>query len=333
MASPIWRGNGRAGQHGIGFGFGINGIASSVAVVDPVRYVMRTISLIAFICALVPISTDDGRDLLESVSEKYEVMSDDVFHGQQTFVVSGTDCVAVVPFELKWTVARGEPRDISPRPEIHFSKPTTTRDCLPALLGTGGFALPATWADFRSANIGVSSVRQSAQILKFAGEEIRCTVLEVSYEHYYEEIRQLKNPRRYWIDTHTGAIRRVDFNELTPQGVRNWTVTINNVTQRSHQPVALPVERRRFDLIDKAAPDFDLTTSAGTRIRLSDLRGKVVILNFWATWCGPCIEEIPYFEKLQQKAQGAEVVILGVSDESAPLLPIPATSPLPSQLS
>ncbi len=63
----------------------------------------------------------------------------------------------------------------------------------------------------------------------------------------------------------------------------------------------------------KAAPDFTLKDSNGSSVKLSNYKGKVVLLNFWATWCGPCQIEVPWFVDFQQqyKAQGLEV--LGVS--------------------
>ncbi len=61
------------------------------------------------------------------------------------------------------------------------------------------------------------------------------------------------------------------------------------------------------------APDFALPTLEGDTLRLSALRGKVVVLNFWATWCAPCRQEIPDFIKLQRELGAERVRFVGVS--------------------
>ncbi|MFQ6674350.1 MAG: TlpA family protein disulfide reductase, partial [Fidelibacterota bacterium] len=70
--------------------------------------------------------------------------------------------------------------------------------------------------------------------------------------------------------------------------------------------------------VGSRAPDFKLKGTNGTVISLSDFQGKVVIVNFWATWCAPCREEIPGFVKLQERYRD-DVVIVGISmDQDGP---------------
>jgi peroxiredoxin len=63
----------------------------------------------------------------------------------------------------------------------------------------------------------------------------------------------------------------------------------------------------------KMAPDFTLKDAAGKQVRLSDFKGKVVLLDFWATWCGPCNIEIPWFKDFERKYKDRGFEVLGVS--------------------
>ncbi len=67
------------------------------------------------------------------------------------------------------------------------------------------------------------------------------------------------------------------------------------------------------------APDFTLSDIHGKQHRLSDYRGKVVLLNFWATWCGPCLAEMPSMESLKNKLKDEKFVILAVSIDKGDL--------------
>lgn len=67
------------------------------------------------------------------------------------------------------------------------------------------------------------------------------------------------------------------------------------------------------------APDFELAKVAGGTLKSSDLKGKITIVDFWATWCEPCIEEIPKYNELHEKYDGKGVQMLGITVESGPL--------------
>jgi peroxiredoxin len=70
--------------------------------------------------------------------------------------------------------------------------------------------------------------------------------------------------------------------------------------------------------VGNTAPDFTLPTVDGGEISLSDYRGRPVILNFWATWCGPCRYEVPAFKAFTEKYPREEAVIIAVNTQDDP---------------
>jgi cytochrome c biogenesis protein CcmG/thiol:disulfide interchange protein DsbE len=84
---------------------------------------------------------------------------------------------------------------------------------------------------------------------------------------------------------------------LAVVAVFGWALIRSNQTQPTTGP----------------APDFTLTTYDGQEIRLSDLRGQVVIVNFWASWCVPCRDEAPDLQRVHERYQDRGVTVVGIA--------------------
>lgn len=68
----------------------------------------------------------------------------------------------------------------------------------------------------------------------------------------------------------------------------------------------------------EAAPDFTLEDAQGRAVTLSELRGQVVMINFWASWCGPCRQEMPLLEQIHQRYEPLGFKLIGVNVEENP---------------
>jgi thiol-disulfide isomerase/thioredoxin len=87
----------------------------------------------------------------------------------------------------------------------------------------------------------------------------------------------------------------------------------------ANAPIPTPesITLQDTSLVDKPAPNFELAALDGTRQRLSSYRGRVVFVNFWATWCEPCKRELPAFEQFQaqQGEDGAVILAVNVAEK------------------
>jgi peroxiredoxin len=72
------------------------------------------------------------------------------------------------------------------------------------------------------------------------------------------------------------------------------------------------------DLVGAPAPDFTLSSLSGPNLRLSEYQGRVVMINFWATWCGPCRQEMPALQTIYQRYEPAGFTLLGVNVDAEP---------------
>jgi peroxiredoxin len=94
------------------------------------------------------------------------------------------------------------------------------------------------------------------------------------------------------------------------------------VRPRAGKVLPLETALRELELIrparPKAAEDFVLPTHGGGKVRLSEHRGRVVLINFWATWCPPCLEEMPAMERLYRQHKDAGFTLIAVSVDADP---------------
>jgi len=168
--------------------------------------------------------------------------------------------------------------------------------------------------------------------LQFGDAEAQCLVIEVELEEQDPDEKRL---RTYWIDSQRNLVlKAVQFDKLSGKGTNALETEITTTFRKADVDPSIPdstfafkppADAKEVEAFRKPRPaaieigseaaDFQLKDLEGREIQLKGLRGNVVLLNFWATWCGPCRLEMPVIEKLHQQLHGKGLRVFGVNDE------------------
>jgi peroxiredoxin len=108
-----------------------------------------------------------------------------------------------------------------------------------------------------------------------------------------------------------GHVRDPERNQIDT--IRNVIMKIRKLLMGLALSAIAAVSLAASGLEGKPAPDFALKSSTGENLRLSEFRGDVVMINFWATWCGPCRQEMPLLDELYQRYERVGFNLLGVN--------------------
>jgi cytochrome c biogenesis protein CcmG/thiol:disulfide interchange protein DsbE len=129
--------------------------------------------------------------------------------------------------------------------------------------------------------------------------------------------------RREWTGYLQSLIFPIALVVVIVGGLLYWQSRGDSLVDSAHGTVALPAEKNPTGQEPsasegRAAPDFLLQTLDGATVRLSDLQGRPVLVNFWAAWCGPCREEMPRLIDASERHAGEGLVVLAVNLREGP---------------
>jgi peroxiredoxin/outer membrane lipoprotein-sorting protein len=192
---------------------------------------------------------------------------------------------------------------------------------------------------YRGAGDGLITAQTlRSEAVEVGGRSLECQVVEAAYRAP-QGVAEGKVVRTYWIDPKSKLILREQSSASMKPPNLNTPVEVRQVIE-FHQAQAgqgLPASLFVFqppegveeagpadftkpaasNWVGKPAPDFKLQDLAGGSVALKDLRGQVVVLDFWATWCGPCRIDMPRIEALHKELREKGLRVFGVNGEEA----------------
>jgi len=216
-----------------------------------------------------------------------------------------------------------------------YTRKTTSNAKVAAADGVSRFAAIAMQVleqfERISSSVHTAKILQTEK-LEVGDSQVECLVIEVELEEQDPEEKRL---RTYWIDAQRNLVLKVvQFDKLSGEATNALETEITTTFRKAESNPSIPdstfafkppADAKEVEAFRKPRPaaieigseaaDFQLKDLEGREVQLKSLRGNVVLLNFWATWCGPCRLEMPVIEKLHQQLHGKGLRVFGVNDE------------------
>lgn len=294
------------------------------------RLLDRTSLALAFIWITSTGSPPDAAQLLHQVSESYRHMRSFEFAGHLATTIPGTEIevrVETVEAEADHSFAPQNSSLVKYGEAKQFGKVTFAD-----MKGNVGlsFEMPGRWGSFDRMDVGAESATElPSETIKVDGGLVQCRVVQIMYAN--ETLHPEEESAKYWIDKDRLLVLKEQFTERQgrqrPPGFWQWVYTVDSVKLNQPPPQWLievsnqpRVDHARSEWAGKTAPDFVLSDLDGHEVDSSSMRGMVVVLDFWATWCGPCKKELPIIEKVAEDYKSQGVQFWGVSLDEEPTI-------------
>lgn len=286
------------------------------------------VSLVLGLLYLPAAYAQDAREILRKSSEVYATLRTYQFDGASRMNVEFDG--ESYHLNLNLEMARGETADVPWA--VAFSNPGFEKPSgpSPAKYPFISMVFPYDFARFAGKVKSAQLLREEP--LEINGKSTSCYVIEVLHFANASTDGATRPPETVWIDKTNFLVLKVAFQTTQratgtqPALQLNWITTFTSYKLNGDPPEWLVnqkadnerrVEAQRVRSVGTQAPDFKLQDLNGREVHLSDLRGKVILLGFWATWCAPCRAEFPLLAKLERDWTAKGLVVIRITDEAA----------------
>lgn len=289
-------------------------------------------AVLALVFGTATFAQSDGLDLARQVSENYHNLRSFEFAGHLTVSIPGTEFqmhVNTINAEAGHSFVPEHSAVLRYGEALSFGAVKLAdaegKPAPPDLLKTG-VMMPNHWGYYEQMAVGIEHVKEFLpQTLDMDGVPVKCRVLEIAYDR--ARWKPEESTVRFWVDANRLLVVKEEFSELQGRHdnatLWHWTYTVDSVKLNQSPPQWL-VEvatnnsdepKPRPEWIGREASDFTLHDLDGRQVQLSTMRDRIVLLEFWATWCGPCRAEMPTVEKVAEDYKARALETWGISDE------------------